>query len=124
MALLGEVAPREGALQFVPEMPGRPRMAYVPQEAYIVNTSLLENLQFGEEVSKEDLRRALHNSCLSRDLKEWSGGLRTEIGEKGVNLSGGQKQRVALARAFLRKPQIVLLDDPLSAVDADTENLL
>ncbi|WP_374033502.1 ABC transporter transmembrane domain-containing protein [Bdellovibrio bacteriovorus] len=124
MSLLGEVAPREGSLQFVPEMPGRPRMAYVPQEAYIVNTSLLENLQFGEEVSKEELRRALHNSCLSRDLKEWSGGLRTEIGEKGVNLSGGQKQRVALARAFLRKPQIVLLDDPLSAVDADTENLL
>lgn len=124
MALLGEISPREGALRFTPDQPGRPRMAYVPQEAYIINSTLLENLQFGEEVSKEELRRALHNSCLSRDLKEWSGGLRTEIGEKGVNLSGGQKQRVALARAFLRKPQVVLLDDPLSAVDAETENLL
>ncbi|KYG70286.1 multidrug ABC transporter ATP-binding protein [Bdellovibrio bacteriovorus] len=124
-ALLGEVAPTKGKIEFSKVLDDeRPRMAFVPQEAYIINTTLLENLSFGEDVSKEELRRALHNSCLSRDLKEWSGGLRTEIGEKGVNLSGGQKQRVALARAYLRKPQIVLLDDPLSAVDADTENLL
>ncbi|KHD88413.1 MAG: multidrug ABC transporter ATPase [Bdellovibrio sp. ArHS] len=123
--LLGEVAPTRGHILFPQVLAGeRPRMAFVPQEAYIINTTLLENLSFGENVSKEDLRRALHNSCLSRDLKEWSGGLRTEIGEKGVNLSGGQKQRVALARAYLRRPQIVLLDDPLSAVDAETENLL
>jgi ABC-type multidrug transport system fused ATPase/permease subunit len=101
-----------------------PRMAYVPQEAYIVNSTLLENLHFGEEVTKEEIRRSLHNSCLSQDLRQWKGGLRTEIGEKGVNLSGGQKQRVALARAFLSKPQIILLDDPLSAVDAETEDLL
>lgn len=124
MSLLGELIPRQGELKFQPEAAGRPRLAYVPQEAYIINSSLLENLQFGESVSKEELRRSLHNSCLSRDLKEWSGGLRTEIGEKGVNLSGGQKQRVALARAYLRKPQVVLLDDPLSAVDSETENLL
>ncbi|KYG67813.1 multidrug ABC transporter ATP-binding protein [Bdellovibrio bacteriovorus] len=124
-ALLGEVAPTKGKIEFSKVLENeRPRMSFVPQEAYIINTTLLENLSFGEDVSKEELRRALHNSCLSRDLKEWSGGLRTEIGEKGVNLSGGQKQRVALARAYLRKPQIVLLDDPLSAVDAETENLL
>ncbi|MEK2646048.1 ABC transporter transmembrane domain-containing protein [Bdellovibrio sp. BCCA] len=123
--LLGEVPVTKGTVEFFPlERGERPRMAYVPQEAYIINSTLLENLSFGEEVSKEELRRSLHNSCLSRDLKEWSGGLRTEIGEKGVNLSGGQKQRVALARAYLRKPQVVLLDDPLSAVDADTEKLL
>lgn len=123
--LLQEIPASAGCFEFLglPEKQ-RPRMAYVPQEAYIINSTLLENLSFGESVSKEDLRRSLHNSCLSRDLKEWSGGLRTEIGEKGVNLSGGQKQRVALARAFLRKPQVVLLDDPLSAVDAETEDLL
>ncbi|MBC7372341.1 MAG: ATP-binding cassette domain-containing protein, partial [Bdellovibrionaceae bacterium] len=84
----------------------------------------LENLQFGHDVTKEDVRKSLHNSCLARDIRQWKGGLRTEIGEKGVNLSGGQKQRVALARAFLSKPQVVLLDDPLSAVDADTEDQL
>lgn len=124
MTLLGEVKPQAGTCAFIPIEAVKPRLAFVPQEAYIVNTSLLENLKFGEEVTNEEVRRALHNSCLSRDLKEWSSGLRTEIGEKGVNLSGGQKQRVALARAFLRKPQVVLLDDPLSAVDAETERLL
>lgn len=124
MTLLGEISPLNGDVEFVPKAEGRPRIAYVPQEAYIVNASLLENLQFGENVSNEEMRRALHASCLSRDLKEWSGGLRTEIGEKGVNLSGGQKQRVSLARSFLRKPQVVLLDDPLSAVDTETERLL
>ena len=125
MGLLQEIPLTAGSFQFAGlNANERPRMAYVPQEAYIIHSTLLENLSFGETVSKEDLRRSLHNSCLSRDLKEWSGGLRTEIGEKGVNLSGGQKQRVALARAFLRKPQVVLLDDPLSAVDAETEQLL
>lgn len=124
-ALLGEMPATQGRVNFLGIADEeRARLAYVPQEAYIINTTLLENLQFGEEVSKEELRRSLHNSCLSRDLKEWSGGLRTEIGEKGVNLSGGQKQRVALARAYLRRPQLVLLDDPLSAVDAETEKLL
>jgi len=124
-ALLGEVPLTGGSYNYTGlERALSPRTAYVPQEAYIVNTTLLENLQFGEDVTKEELRRALHSSCLSQDLRQWKGGLRTEIGEKGVNLSGGQKQRVALGRAFLSKPQVVLLDDPLSAVDVDTEKLL
>lgn len=124
-SILGEQKLESDAIHFTGLNDGlSPRVAYVPQEAYIVNTTLLENLQFGESVSKEELRRALHNSCLSHDLRQWKGGLRTEIGEKGVNLSGGQKQRVALARAYLSRPQVVLLDDPLSAVDADTEKLL
>jgi ABC-type multidrug transport system fused ATPase/permease subunit len=125
-ALLGEAPLDQGSVLFT-ELTHenlRPRLAYVPQEAYIINSTLLENLQFGESVTKEDLRRALHNTCLSQDLRQWKGGLRTEIGEKGVNLSGGQKQRVALARAYLSRPQVLLLDDPLSAVDADTEGLL
>ncbi len=124
MSILGELTPAGGSVQFIPETQGRPRMAYVPQEAYIVNGSLLENLKFGEEVTSADIEKSLYLSCLQRDLQEWSGGLQTEIGEKGVNLSGGQKQRLALARAFLRKPQVVLLDDPLSAVDGATEDLL
>lgn len=125
-ALLEEVPASAGGFQFtgLSEQGLSPRIAYVPQEAYIVNTTLLENLQFGENVSREELRRSLHNSCLGQDLRQWKGGLRTEIGEKGVNLSGGQKQRVALGRAYLSRPQVILLDDPLSAVDADTENLL
>ena len=125
-ALLGEFKLSAGLYEYVNTMGAevRPRVAYVPQEAYIINGTLLENLQFGEVITKEETRRSLHNSCLAQDIRQWKGGLRTEIGEKGVNLSGGQKQRVALARACLSKPQVVLLDDPLSAVDADTESQL
>lgn len=124
-SLLGETKIFQGDIAFdgVAEKE-RPRIAYVPQEAYIVNSSLLENILFGEKASGEELRRALHAACLDKDLKEWKAGLRTEIGEKGVNLSGGQKQRVGLARAYLSRSQVVLLDDPLSAVDSETENHL
>lgn len=101
------------------------RQAYVPQEAFIINGSLRENLCFGEmAISEKDLQEALYLSCLDQDIKLWPSGLETEIGEKGVNLSGGQKQRLGLARAFLSRADFVLLDDPLSAVDSETEELL
>lgn len=100
-------------------------LAYVPQEAYIINSSLLENLKFGSSLAtKEYLRKCIHAACLEKDIRDLPAGLKTEIGEKGVNLSGGQKQRVSLGRAALVNPQFVLLDDPLSAVDVDTERLI
>ena len=124
LTLMGELA-KSGEVLFDGLKGGFPRFGYVSQEAYIINSTLLENISFGlPKVSGEDLRRALHNSCLDRDLKEWRTGLRTEIGEKGVNLSGGQKQRVSLARAYIADPELLLLDDPLSAVDHETEALL
>ncbi len=101
------------------------RRAFVPQEAFIVNASLLENVTFGsDDNSKENLRRSIHLACLDKDIRDLPSGLRTEIGEKGVNLSGGQKQRVSLARAVFSKPDLVFLDDPLSAVDVETEKQL
>jgi ABC-type multidrug transport system fused ATPase/permease subunit len=124
--LLGEIAPSQGSVSYLSQdgQSGQPHRAFVPQEAYIVNSSLLENLKFGSPASVEDIQRALYVSCLEKDLQELKGGLHTEIGEKGVNLSGGQKQRVSLARAFLARPELVLLDDPLSAVDVETETYL
>lgn len=102
-----------------------PRMAYVPQEAYIINGPLEENLRFGRtDASEAELARAVHFASFEADLLELPAGYRTEIGEKGVNLSGGQKQRVGLARAWLQNPQVVFLDDPLSAVDVETEKTL
>ncbi len=99
--------------------------AYVPQEAFIINSSLLENLKFGSSLATpEYLRKCVHAACLDKDIRDLPAGLKTEIGEKGVNLSGGQKQRVSLARAALVNPQLVLLDDPLSAVDVETERII
>lgn len=101
------------------------RTAFVPQEAYIVNGSLHDNLLFGTAgVPEEKIEAAVFAASFERDLQELPAGYRTEIGEKGVNLSGGQKQRVSLARAALRDPQVVFLDDPLSAVDVETERRL
>ncbi len=118
LGLLGECRFSEGSFY----KDASQSLAYVPQEAYIINSSLFENLRFGSnQASKEFLRKCVHASCLDKDLHHLPAGLKTEIGEKGVNLSGGQKQRVSLARAALIDPQIVLLDDPLSAVDIETE---
>ena len=125
LTILGELKISSGSVTFGNDhSPIRPQFAYLPQEAYIVNASLLENILFGETFNGGRVKKALHTACLEKDLKNWSSGLRTEIGEKGVNLSGGQKQRVGLARAFMQNPQAVLLDDPLSAVDGATEDLL
>lgn len=100
-------------------------VSYVPQESYILNGSLLENLKFGNEnLSEQEVLSALSAAGLLADVLAMPNGLETEIGEKGINLSGGQKQRLSLARAILNRPDIILLDDPLSAVDPSTEALL
>ncbi|MBY0452542.1 MAG: ATP-binding cassette domain-containing protein, partial [Bdellovibrionaceae bacterium] len=120
--LLNEIYPRSGDLYF---NRADLRRAFVPQDAYIVNSTLRENIIFGQKnVTEEMVKRALRLSALEFDLMAWPSGLDTEIGEKGVNLSGGQKQRVSLARAILADADLILLDDPLSAVDPNTENYL
>jgi ABC-type multidrug transport system fused ATPase/permease subunit len=122
-AILKEVPFHEGTISFLDlhRKGVQPRLAYVPQEAFIINGSLKENILFGREESPEILAESIFASCLENDLKQLPAGLFTEIGEKGVNLSGGQKQRVSLARSIMHQPKLVLLDDPLSAVDSRTE---
>jgi len=117
---LSEFADYQGQI----EMTNSLKKAYVPQEAFIVNTSLEENIIFGEKHDLNLLNHAVHLACLEADLSLLPSGLKTEIGEKGVNLSGGQKQRVSLARAAYSNPDIIFLDDPLSAVDSVTEKWL
>jgi ABC-type multidrug transport system fused ATPase/permease subunit len=116
LGLLGELPTRAGDKRV-----SDAKLAFVPQEAYLVNGTLKENLLLGGQAGDERLSQALFRSCLDEDLRLWDAGLRTEIGEKGVNLSGGQKQRLSLARADLQEADLVLLDDPLSAVDPATE---
>lgn len=93
-------------------------LAYVPQEAWILNTSVKENILFNKVVNEDRYQKVLDACALIPDLKSLEYGDQSEIGEKGLNLSGGQKQRISLARAVYADTDIYLLDDPLNAVDA------
>ncbi|XP_030595324.1 multidrug resistance-associated protein 5 [Archocentrus centrarchus] len=92
--------------------------AYVSQQAWILNDSLKENILFGNEYDPDKYNAVLEACCLLPDIAALPYGDMTEIGERGANLSGGQCQRVSLARAIYSERPILLLDDPLSAVDA------
>ncbi|KAF0384836.1 ABC transporter [Gigaspora margarita] len=93
-------------------------VGYCPQTAWIQNATLRENITFGLPFDEEKYQRVIKDCCLEPDLAILPAGDMTEIGEKGINLSGGQKQRINIARAVYYDADIVLLDDPLSAVDA------
>ena len=100
----------------------RGAIGMVPQESFLFSDTIAKNIAFARpEASREEIREAAALAGLERDLAGFPRGLDTVVGERGITLSGGQKQRVALARALLRRPQILLLDDCLSAVDAVTE---
>jgi ATP-binding cassette, subfamily B, multidrug efflux pump len=100
----------------------RKTLGYVPQDSFLFSTSLKRNLTFGrDEVSDYDLARVVTIAKLDRDLEIFPQGVNTVVGERGVTLSGGQKQRATLARALLMDPPVLILDDCLSSVDAQTE---
>ncbi|CAJ0583055.1 unnamed protein product, partial [Mesorhabditis spiculigera] len=93
-------------------------IAYVPQQAWIQNMSLRDNILFNKPFDREFYDRVIECCALKPDLATLPAEDMTEIGEKGINLSGGQKQRISLARSVYSGADILLLDDPLSAVDA------
>ncbi|XP_070188571.1 multidrug resistance-associated protein 1-like [Littorina saxatilis] len=93
-------------------------VAYVPQQAWIQNDTLRNNVLFGQDFDHQRYHRVLDACALRPDLDILAAGDLTEIGEKGINLSGGQKQRVSVARAVYSDADVILLDDPLSAVDS------
>ncbi|MGT2844931.1 ABC transporter ATP-binding protein [Streptococcus hongkongensis] len=98
------------------------QIGYVPQEHILFSKSVEANIAMGKsQASQEDILKAIETASFTKDLKDMSDGLQTQIGERGLSISGGQKQRIAIARAFLSKPNLLILDDSLSAVDAKTE---
>lgn len=98
-------------------------LGWVPQEAFLFSTTLRENLAMGRpEATEAEIWEVARAVCLDDLIQRLPGGLDTVVGERGVALSGGERQRTTLARALLRHPRLMLLDDALSAVDAETES--
>ncbi|XP_026427637.1 ABC transporter C family member 10-like isoform X2 [Papaver somniferum] len=113
-AILGEVPKVDGMVQ------AYGKIAYVSQMAWIQSGSIQDNILFGCTMDKQRYQETIEKCSLVKDLEMLPYGDLTEIGERGINLSGGQKQRIQLARALYQDADIYLLDDPFSAVDADT----
>lgn len=97
-------------------------IGYVPQDHVLFSRTVKENILFGKpDATDEEIAKAIESSSFTKDLEMLPEGLQTLVGEKGVSLSGGQKQRISIARALIANPEILILDDSLSAVDAKTE---
>lgn len=101
-----------------------PRSAYTPQVPALFSDSLAENLRLGLNAGDDELLEALKAAAMERDLESLEHGLGTRVGPRGVKLSGGQAQRAAAARMFLRRPELYIIDDMSSALDAGTEEEL
>jgi len=100
----------------------RGHIAMVPQESFLFSLTLADNVAFGlERTEAASVRAASERAQLAKDVADLPHGYETVVGERGVMLSGGQRQRTALARALALDPSILILDDTLSAVDAETE---
>ncbi|WP_174616168.1 ABC transporter ATP-binding protein [Virgibacillus ihumii] len=98
-------------------------IGYVPQDQIMFSKSIRENIQFGKaDATDQEIYRVMDLAHFLNDIKQLPNDLDTEVGESGVTLSGGQKQRVALARAFIKDPEVLILDDSMSAVDGKTES--
>ena len=103
----------------------RARIGIVPQETFLFSRTIADNIALGRPgCERRRIEEVSRIACLDRDLERFPHGLDTMVGERGVTLSGGQRQRVALARALLIDPRILILDDALSSVDADTERAI
>jgi len=99
----------------------RSRIGSVPQDTFLFSDTISENIDFFRENSSQNIEAAANTARILESINEFPGKFSTVLGERGVTLSGGQKQRVAIARAIIGSPDILLLDDCLSAVDAHTE---
>lgn len=119
-AIMGEMKQSSGIVKIKRGM----KISYCPQSAWILNDTVRENICFGTPFQEDYYWKVVSQCALNTDLDSFPFGDQTEIGERGIGLSGGQKARVNLARAAYSSADIVLIDDPMSAVDARVRNTL
>ena len=105
----------------------RSRTSVVPQDVFLFSDTIKNNISFGlnkGDTSEEMLIEVTKQAHVYHNIVKFKSGFDTLLGERGVNLSGGQKQRISIARALIRTPEILILDDCLSAVDTETEKII
>ena len=100
----------------------RSKIGYVPQNPFLFSETIERNIRFGkQDASFEEIKAAAQSAAIAENIEQFKEGYETLLGERGVTLSGGQIQRISIARALIKNPKVLLFDDCLSAVDADTE---
>jgi ATP-binding cassette subfamily B protein len=106
----------------------RQQSGVVPQEVFLFSDTIKNNVTFGltkdKDISDEAVIDILKATHVYHNIEQFKAGIHTVLGERGVNLSGGQKQRISIARALIRNPKLLILDDCLSAVDTETEEII
>jgi ATP-binding cassette subfamily B protein len=105
----------------------REQSGIVTQDVFLFSDTISNNIKFGmkyNSTSQDELEKAAKQAHVHHNINEFPDGYETILGERGVNLSGGQKQRVSIARALIRNPKLLILDDCLSAVDTETEEII
>ena len=123
----GQILYNDQALADVNLEEFRSHIAVVPQDVFLFSDSIRNNILFGtksSDVSEEELIQVTKDAHVYHNIVDFPEQFETILGERGVNLSGGQKQRVSIARALIRKPKFLILDDCLSAVDTETEEII
>jgi ATP-binding cassette subfamily B protein len=123
----GQISIDSKALPYYSLQNYRHKIGFVPQDVFLFSDTIANNLKFGveqKELSTEELEAACKKAHVLHNIQDFQDGFQTLLGERGVNLSGGQKQRISIARALLRKPELLILDDCLSAVDTETEEII
>ena len=103
----------------------RKSIGYVPQNPFLFSESIIDNIKFGNnEAGNIEIESAAKFASIDQEIKKLKNGYNTVLGERGITLSGGQIQRISIARALIKNPEIILLDDCLSSVDTDTEEVI
>ncbi len=107
----------------IPVQQLRDKIGFVPQDIFLFSDTIAENISFGQvRAEHNEIEQAADQAAVLENIREFDKQFETVLGERGITLSGGQKQRTSIARALIRKPEILILDDSLSAVDTETEH--